>query len=309
MRDYAKVAPQFWTGTTGKALKAAGPEAVIVGLYLMTSPHANMIGLYHCPRAYIAYDTGLGMEGATKGLASAIEAEFCTYDEASEYIFVHAFAEYQIGEALDAKDNRVRGVINELAKVPKGLCWQAFRARYAVPFNLPTPSPSEAPPKSLRSQKQKQKQEQKKQPPQPPDDSGGAFDRFWSAWPSSTHKAAKPQCRAKWESKGCDAIAERVMASLEAHKASSQWAKDKGAFIPAPLVWLNQERWEAATEAQQHNDAGKWDDSRSSIERAGEGAGLGRWDQEAFEHGRGETFAAYTARVRRAIEQPEEEPA
>ena len=34
MRDYAKVAPQFWTGKTGKALKAAGPETVIVGLYL-----------------------------------------------------------------------------------------------------------------------------------------------------------------------------------------------------------------------------------------------------------------------------------
>lgn len=151
MRDYAKVAPQFWTGRTGKALKAAGPEAVIVGMYLMTSPHANMIGVYHCPLAYIAFDTGLGLEGATKGLHSAIEADFCTFEAETDYVFVHEFAAYQIGEDIDAKDNRVKGIKNELDKVPKGQCWQAFRARYAVPFHLPMPapkaSPSEAPSK------------------------------------------------------------------------------------------------------------------------------------------------------------------
>ena len=137
MRDYAKVAPQFWTGRTGKALKDAGHEAVIVGLYLMTSPHANMIGVYHCPLAYIAFDTGLGMEGASKGLQSAIEAGFCTFEADTNYIFVHEFAAYQIGEDIDPKDNRVKGIKNELDKVPKGQCWQSFRARYAVPFHLP----------------------------------------------------------------------------------------------------------------------------------------------------------------------------
>jgi hypothetical protein len=151
MRDYAKVAPQFWTGKTGKALKAAGPETVIVGLYLMTSPHANMIGVYHCPLAYIAFDTGLGLEGASKGLQSAIEADFCTYEAESDYVFVHEFAAYQIGDELDPKDNRCKGVKSEIDKVPKGKCWQGFRARYAVPFNLPpaveSASPSKAPPK------------------------------------------------------------------------------------------------------------------------------------------------------------------
>lgn len=151
MRDYAKVAPQFWTGKTGKALKAAGHEAVIVGMYLMTSPHANMIGVYHCPIAYIAIDTGLSIEGATKGLQWAIEADFCTFEADTEYVFVHAFAEYQIGAELDPKDLRCKGVARELEKIPKGQCWQGFRARYAVPFNLPAPvviaSPLQAPSK------------------------------------------------------------------------------------------------------------------------------------------------------------------
>ena len=162
MRDYAKVAPQFWTGQTGKALKAKGPEAVIVAMYLMTSPHANMIGVYHCPVAYIAIDTGLSIEGASKGLQSAIEAGFCTYDAGSDYVFVHEFAAYQVGEELDPKDKRCAGVRNELAKVPKGQCWRGFRARYAVPFNLPLPAEteqrSEAPSMPLRCQEQEQEQ-------------------------------------------------------------------------------------------------------------------------------------------------------
>lgn len=164
MRDYAKVSPQFWTGRTGKALKAASPEAVIVAMYLMTSPHANMIGLYYCPLVYIAHDTGLGLEGASKGLQSCIEAGFCTFDADTDTVFVHEFAAYQIGDELSSKDLRSKGVANELSKAPKGVCHQAFMARYAVAFCLPVQSenasPLEAPSKPLRSQEQEQEQEQ-----------------------------------------------------------------------------------------------------------------------------------------------------
>lgn len=245
MRDYAKVAPQFWTGKTGKALKAAGPEAVIVGMYLMTSPHANMIGLYYCPLIYIAHDTGLGMEGASKGLQSAIEADFCTFEADTDFVFVHAFAEYQIGTALDPKDLRVKGVANELAKVPKGQCWQSFRARYAVPFNLPLPGvDNQAPSKPLPSQKQKQEQKQKEKPLSADADQMG-FDGFWNAWPSSPRKVAKRQCLDKWRTRKCAAIADSIIAHVEGMKKSEKWLERGGKFIPAPLVYLNQDRWEA----------------------------------------------------------------
>lgn len=170
MRDYGKVSPQFWVGKTGKALRG-NQEAQIVALYLMTSPHANMIGVYYCPIEYIAKETGLTLEGASKALQCLFEADFCTFEADSEYIFVHQFARNQIGEELKTTDKRVQGVVNELAKVPKGQCWQSFRARYAVPYNLPatteSASPLEAPSEPLRSQKQKQKQKQKEAASQP----------------------------------------------------------------------------------------------------------------------------------------------
>lgn len=163
MRDYGKVSPQFWTGDTGKALKKAGPEAVIVAMYLITSPHANMIGLYYLPMLYLAHETGLGNEGASKGLERAIEAGFCTYDEASEHVFVHAMARFQIGEQLDAKDKRCKGVENELAKTPKGALRLAFTKMYRVAFHLAEPPKEEAPSKPLASQEQEQEQEKEKE--------------------------------------------------------------------------------------------------------------------------------------------------
>lgn len=138
MRDYGTVSPQFWVRGTGKQLRGdAGAQ--VVALYLMTSPHANMIGIYYCPVDYIAKETGLSIEGASKALQRLASLDFCTYEQESELVFVHRLATYQIGEELSPSDKRVKGVINELAKVPQGACWQAFRARYAVQYHLPIP--------------------------------------------------------------------------------------------------------------------------------------------------------------------------
>lgn len=109
MRDYSKVNGQFWTGKTGKALRGDA-QAQIVAMYLVTSPHSNMIGVYHCPILYVAHETGLPIEGASKGLQRLIEGEYCTYDEASETVFVHEMAKYQIGESLSPNDKQVKGV-------------------------------------------------------------------------------------------------------------------------------------------------------------------------------------------------------
>jgi len=138
MREYAKVAPQFWTGKTGRALKAAGPEAVIVGLYLMTCQHANMLGLYYLSKAYIAVDTGLGIEGASKGLERACEAGFCDYDEESEVVWVREMATYQIADRLEPKDNRCKGIQREYERSPRTLSWGRSLTDTVMPFICPT---------------------------------------------------------------------------------------------------------------------------------------------------------------------------
>ncbi|HIF5919614.1 TPA: DNA-binding protein [Raoultella ornithinolytica] len=164
MRDYATVAPQFWLGKTGRELRKKGAEAQVVSFYLMTSPHANMLGLYYLPILYIAHETGLGLEGASKGLKSSIEAGFCSYDEDTEMVWVHEMAAYQVGKALKPGDNRCAGVRNEYASLTENSFLSSFYERYKDDFHLgskrETRQVSEGASKGLRSQDQEQDQEQ-----------------------------------------------------------------------------------------------------------------------------------------------------
>ncbi|WAL80972.1 hypothetical protein OYT13_13925 [Pandoraea sp. XJJ-1] len=164
MREYGKVSPQFWIGTTGKALRKHGVEAQLVALYLMTNPHANMLGLYYLPTMFIAHETGMGLEGASKGLSSAIEAGFCSYDEASEVVWIHEMASYQVGTSLKAADLRVKGVQNEYDSLPENPYLAVFYGKYRDAFHMSSCRGStyecEAPSKPLLSQEQEQEQEQ-----------------------------------------------------------------------------------------------------------------------------------------------------
>ncbi|MEK8489546.1 DNA-binding protein [Escherichia coli] len=168
MRDYAKVSPRFWLGETGRELRKAGAEAQVVAFYLMTSPHANMLGLYYLPVLYLAHETGLGLEGASKGLKRAVEAGFCSYDHDAEMVWVHEMAAWQVGKTLKPGDNRCAGVRNEYASLPENAFLSAFYDRYKTDFHLDVRRNNsrnsvrgfEGALKGLRSQEQEQEKEQ-----------------------------------------------------------------------------------------------------------------------------------------------------
>lgn len=167
MRDYSRVEPKMWHGSTVKALRKC-PEGLIVALYLTTSPQSNMLGLFSQPVMYMAYETGLGLEGATKGLAKCIEVGFCAYDEASEFVWVYEMAKYQIAPFLKATDLRVKGVQREYDNLPENPFLGPFFDRYHDAFLIAgkreladrLKGATQAPSKPLPSQEQEQEQEQ-----------------------------------------------------------------------------------------------------------------------------------------------------
>ena len=169
MRDYGKVSPQFWTGCTGRKIRACGPHAQIVALYLVTCPSASMIGLYYLPLPTLAHETGIPLEGASKALRCLSEAGFAEYDEANEVVWVCEMARHQIGETVEKRDKRQLGIIREAQKVTYSRLFARWFARYQKPYGLPamasTASPSEAPSKPLGSQEQEQEQEHEQDPP------------------------------------------------------------------------------------------------------------------------------------------------
>lgn len=318
MRDFAMVSPKFWLGETGRALRAQGCEAVIVGLYLLTSPHSNMLGLYYLPTELIARETGLGLEGASKGLRSCIEVEFCSFDEAAQMVWVHEMAAWQVGESLAAADKRCAGVRRAYAEQIESPLLARFYERYAQAFHLtesrgihrgkeapskPLPCPSEA--------RDKGKGIRDKNPPNPPrlvsrdaaKSTSEAFDRFWAAWPSGSRKASKGECAKRWARNGFDACADQILAHVAAKKASSDWTKDGGQFVPAPIVYLNQRQWEGATLSgcAESTETDWATASHSAVSAKGEQLGIGAWDRAAFDSGKGEAFPAYKARVTAAM--------
>jgi hypothetical protein len=72
------------------------------------------------------------------------------------------------------------------------------------------------------------------------------FEKFWKAWPTSVRKGAKSECRKKWEKHYCETQTDQIIKHVEWLKTTEQWLKANGAFIPAPLVYLNQQRWDGA---------------------------------------------------------------
>lgn len=71
---------------------------------------------------------------------------------------------------------------------------------------------------------------------------GELFSKFWKTYPKKRDKA-KAQ-RAFLKIKNIEKVFPVMMQALEKQKASADWQKDGGQFIPYPTTWLNGKRWE-----------------------------------------------------------------
>jgi hypothetical protein len=77
------------------------------------------------------------------------------------------------------------------------------------------------------------------------------FEQWWNAWPKNTtggyqRKGGKSLCMAKWV-KGCYwTQADQIVKHTEWMKTTADWIKDRGMFIPMPITYLNQQRWDGA---------------------------------------------------------------
>lgn len=71
------------------------------------------------------------------------------------------------------------------------------------------------------------------------------FGEFWSAYP---RKVGKGEAEKAWKvTKGVEL--KTILQAIERARATEQWRKDGGQFIPHPATWLRQKRWEDEPEA------------------------------------------------------------
>lgn len=91
-----------------------------------------------------------------------------------------------------------------------------------------------------------------------------AFAKFWSAYPK---KAGKGDAERAWKRRKCGPLLPAILHGLELAKASDQWRKDCGQFIPHPATWINREGW--------LDDPSTWTNLGAGMAKAKGGAGLG----------------------------------
>lgn len=67
------------------------------------------------------------------------------------------------------------------------------------------------------------------------------FERFWNEYP---RKIAKKKAQQIWKRINPSAeLAKKIIDAVRSYKQTDQWKRDKGQYIPYPLTFLNQERW------------------------------------------------------------------
>ena len=146
MREYARVAPQFWTRGSGKRLRGDS-DAQVLAMYVVTCPAANMIGIYYVPFVSIAYETGLGEKRTRAALSRLETAGFAFYDDDAEVVWVPNMASYQLGDALGGEgDKRRKGVLAEIEKVGGHKFVDLFFEQYAKGYGLTPSTPSKGSP-------------------------------------------------------------------------------------------------------------------------------------------------------------------
>lgn len=151
---YGKILHSFWTDPRIK--RRLSREAKLLLCYYFSSPHKNMAGIYHCPVAYVADETGLDPETVRAGL-QAIK-DWVTFDPDTDEAFVHGLAETAIGTDLKAGDTKRKTLERYLQAVHSPRLLHLFQQRYGrwglriplpeqrvTPSDTPLPTPSDTP--------------------------------------------------------------------------------------------------------------------------------------------------------------------
>lgn len=102
------------------------------------------------------------------------------------------------------------------------------------------------------------------------------FEQFWAAYPA---KKAKPNAVKAWAKLQPDErMQAEILVAIERGRASEEWARDRGRFIPYPATWLNQRRWEDEASSQGNGASSStawW--QRAGFATEGDAADAGCW--------------------------------
>jgi hypothetical protein len=159
MREYGKVFVQIWESEDFRSLSEDGRTLV---LYLLTCKHTTIAGAFRLPDGYACEDLQWSSERVREGFANVSAKGFATRCEASKWVWVTKFLEWNPPE----NPNQRKAAAKVAAGIPSQCAWKQAFMRVCgeslgleVPPNLP-PEPPQTGTLSKPFLNQKQEQEQ-----------------------------------------------------------------------------------------------------------------------------------------------------
>ncbi len=82
---YYRVSTRFWLNPE---VRAWPDDARLLALYLLTCHHRNMVGLFHCPLAYMGNDLGWVSKRLRNAFETLVQADFARFDPDTDIVLI-----------------------------------------------------------------------------------------------------------------------------------------------------------------------------------------------------------------------------
>lgn len=169
MRDYGVVHSSFWSSQT---TAGGSDDSKLLALYLMTSQHSTIAGVFRLPDGYVAEDLQWALERVQQAFAELLANGFVNRCETTKWVWVCKHLKWNPPD----NPNQRKAASKVALSVPDECCWKRDFMRVCGPlFGLESPdqtSPSPTVDEPIRNQNQEQNQEQDQKYKTSPSDEG-----------------------------------------------------------------------------------------------------------------------------------------
>jgi hypothetical protein len=235
-RRFASVEPSIWTSETGREWRHLGAEYWTLGLYLITSPHANQYGLYYLPMVVMVEETGLARASCIAVLQAFTTQDYAFYDERTEWTWIKNMAarQMQLTHQPNPREPRIVGLRKWYESCPGNPFLGAFWDHYHELFGL-----------------DERREGSKWTLPKLATVGNGEersrlvalFEQWFAHYPKPAGKRAALEEWLRLNPPPDDAFTLQCISAVERQKTMPSWIKEGGRYIPEPEAWLRKGRW------------------------------------------------------------------
>jgi len=112
MNRYTQIHSQIWFD---EKIQALDDDCKLLFIYLLTSPHSNMIGYYRLPKEYTAVDLKWDIKRTIIAFEKLSAAQLIKYDNQSNVVLILNFLKYNPIQG----ENQAKGAVKQAQDIPK----------------------------------------------------------------------------------------------------------------------------------------------------------------------------------------------